>query len=541
MGSYAGYRGGSWENEKADYESKAVPPAKRSEPSQIFGGYPNVHTFKLSRVGPAWFCDADNRQFAQWGFDFVKYDWRPNDGPVTKRLADSLRSCGRDIVLSLSNSAPFENAPVLSKLAQLWRTTGDVTDTWESITKIGTAQEKWIPYMAPGHWNDPDMLQVGLLGMGKSKPKHTGLTPDEQYSQVSLWCLLGAPLVLSCDLTKIDPFTFNLLCNDEVLDVDQDPRGAPAKKLKMAEEIWVRPLEDGSLAVGLFNRTTDAKTITLNRRDLPLSGDALSIRDLWRQKDLGTFGDKFETEVPRHGVVLVRIQPIPAVTPVQTVQQLSPASPADVEEPIKRLHPDGKGWGIEKANVTNPKLPRVLLIGDSILGGYSKQVVAALAGKANVDLWKNPYWQSEKYNKILAVVLDQNGPYDVVHFNMGLHGWPQGRIKEGTFEPLTKAYVEILKQKCPNAKLIWANSTPFTIVGKPTELDPVINANILEQNRMAANVMKKMNVPVNDFYALLINKLELGRGDGGHWKPNAYKVLAATAIQSILDSLKSGK
>lgn len=208
------------------------------------------------------------------------------------------------------------------------------------------------------------------------------------------------------------------------------------------------------------------------------------------------------------------------------------------QETNKRLHADGKGWGLDKAKVTDPKLPRVLLIGDSILNGYRKHVIAALAGKAYVDAWVNPYCQSEHYNKLLADVLEKNGPYDVVHFNMGLHGWPKGRIKDGTFEPLTKAYIAVIKQKLPKAKIIWASSTPVTVKGKPTELDPAINPIIIEHNRMAANVMKEMNVPVNDFYSLLVNKLDLARGDQFHWKPDAYKILGQTATDSILRELK---
>jgi len=219
--------------------------------------------------------------------------------------------------------------------------------------------------------------------------------------------------------------------------------------------------------------------------------------------------------------------------------QITGAQETDTQETDKRLHSDGKGWKLDRAKVADPKLPRVLLIGDSILGGYGKQVVAALDGKAYVDLWMNPYCQSEHYNKLLGDVLATNGTYDVVHFNMGLHGWPVGRIKEGAFEPLTKAYVEVIKKKLPNAKIIWANSTPVTVKGKPTELDPVINANIIEQNRMAAAVMKEMNVPVNDFYSLLINKLDFARGDQFHWKPDAYKILAQTVTDSILRELKS--
>ena len=206
------------------------------------------------------------------------------------------------------------------------------------------------------------------------------------------------------------------------------------------------------------------------------------------------------------------------------------------KETDTRLHSDGKGWGLDKAKIADPSRPRVLLIGDSILGGYMKSVITALDGKAYVDAWVNPYNQSEHVNKLLAEVLE-NGPYDVVHFNMGLHGWQKGRIKEGTFEPLTRAYIEVVKAKLPKAKIIWASSTPVTVKGKPTELDPEINPNIIEQNRMAANVMKEMNVPVNDFYSLLVGKLELARGDQFHWTTPAYKILADVAISSITQSL----
>ena len=210
------------------------------------------------------------------------------------------------------------------------------------------------------------------------------------------------------------------------------------------------------------------------------------------------------------------------------------------QETDPRLHSDGKGWRIERAQIADPALPRVLLIGDSILSGYRADVTKALAGKANVDAWMNPYCQSEHYNQLLAEVLAQ-APYDVVHFNMGLHGWPVGRIKEGTFEPLTKAYVQVIKDKLPKANIIWASSTPVTVKGKPTELDGVINANIIEQNRMAAKVMAELNVPVNDLYALLIGKLELARGDGFHWKGDAYKILAEAIVKKIQAALPAEK
>jgi lysophospholipase L1-like esterase len=205
-------------------------------------------------------------------------------------------------------------------------------------------------------------------------------------------------------------------------------------------------------------------------------------------------------------------------------------------EPDARLHADGKGWRLDKAKLTDATRPRVLLIGDSILNGYGKQVMSTLAGKAHVDAWVNPYCQSEYLNKLLAEVL-ANGPYDVVHFNMGLHGWQQGRIKDGTFEPLTRAYVKVIRDTLPKAKIIWAGSTPVTVKGKPTELDPEINPVIVEHNRMAAKVMQEMNVPVNDFYSLLAPKLELARGDQFHWRPEAYKILAEQVTDSVLREL----
>lgn len=216
-----------------------------------------------------------------------------------------------------------------------------------------------------------------------------------------------------------------------------------------------------------------------------------------------------------------------------------PADPPKLPEATEkdsRLHSDGKGWGLNKAKITDVKRPRVLLIGDSILGGYLNQTVKALEGRAYVDAWVNPYHQSENVNKVLAEVLAQ-GPYDVVHFNMGLHGWQEGRIKPGTFEPLTKAYVEVIKAALPKAKIIWASSTPVTVQGKPADIDPEIDPVIVDQNRKAAKVMEEMKVPVNDFYNLLVEKRDLARGDRFHWKGPAYDLLAKKVVESVLREL----
>lgn len=201
-----------------------------------------------------------------------------------------------------------------------------------------------------------------------------------------------------------------------------------------------------------------------------------------------------------------------------------------------RLHSDGKGWGLDQAKVIEAKRPRVLLVGDSILNGYGKQTIKRLDGTAYVDLWVNPYNQSEYLNKLLADVLAK-GPYDVVLFNMGLHGWQKGRIKDGTFEPLSKAYVQVIKDKLPKAKILWASSTPVTVKGQPLELDPEINATIIEHNRMAAKVMAEMGVPVLDYYGLLVDKRALARGDMFHWTSPAYDLLAQTADAAIRKEL----
>ena len=164
------------------------------------------------------------------------------------------------------------------------------------------------PFAGPGHWNDPDMLVVGQVGWGHLHP--TRLTPDEQYTHISLWCLLSAPLLIGCDLEKLDDFTLNLLCNDEVLAVDQDSLGQEATCVSSNENlrVFAKDLDDGAKAVGLFNLGDQPATVVASWDDLKLSGGQL-VRDLWRQKDLGRFDKEFTATVAPHGVVLVKIRP----------------------------------------------------------------------------------------------------------------------------------------------------------------------------------------------------------------------------------------
>jgi alpha-galactosidase len=298
--SYAEYPGGSAENPEGTWEKPTIP--KKG----------NVNKKILPwAIGKYSFAKNDAQQWAAWGIDYLKYDWNPNEQPETKEMYDALRASGRDIILSLSNSTPFQNIGDLCKLANCWRTTGDIRDRWDSMWKKGFSQDKWALYQSPSHWNDPDMLVVGYVGWGKPHP--TGLTPDEQYTHISIWCLAASPLLLGCDLQKLDEFTLNLLTNDEVLAVNQDTLGKQGLCVSKEgqgdmQQVYAKELEDGSKAVGLFNLGEASAAVTAKWSDLKISGKH-SVRDLWRQKDLGQFDGQFQITVAAHGAELVKIKP----------------------------------------------------------------------------------------------------------------------------------------------------------------------------------------------------------------------------------------
>lgn len=261
-------------------------------------------------IGKYKFVDQDVKQWAAWGIDYLKYDWNPIELPETKLMYYALRNGGRDIVFSLSNSTPFNSIDSLSAYANAWRTGGDIRDNWKSLKSRLLFQDKWAPYAGPGHWNDPDMLVVGYVGWGHGEHP-SKLTADEQYTHISAWCLLSVPLLLGCDLTKLDPFTLNLLTNDEVLALNQDPLGKQATIVARDHDNWIimaKELADGSIAAGLFNiGDTGNEEITLNWDDLHLN-NAYIVRDLWRQKDQGTFSGSYTVKVPQHGVVLISLR-----------------------------------------------------------------------------------------------------------------------------------------------------------------------------------------------------------------------------------------
>lgn len=207
------------------------------------------------------------------------------------------------------------------------------------------------------------------------------------------------------------------------------------------------------------------------------------------------------------------------------------------------LHTGGSGaWRFYRAPRPNPALPKVLLIGDSICNGYRGSVAAALRNKASVDVWLTPAAENEPgLLEDLAKVLKQ-GPYAVVHFNIGLHGWPKGRIKEGEYEPLMRGYIEVLKRNAPEARLIWASSTPMTVKGKPGELDAENNPTITTRNASAATLMTGAGITVNDLYALVVDqRAQLAAGDRFHWKPPAYGIMTRQIAGLISRNLPQGK
>ena len=296
--SYGRRIGGSAMNAAGDFQATKDDAAKRNKKLVPY----TIGTYK--------FYENDAAQFADWGFDYLKYDWNPIEVPETRAMYEALRASGRDVVFSLSNSTPFETVPDLMPYSNAWRTGGDIKDSWGQLKSRLFTQDKWAPYAGPGHWNDPDMLIVGVVGWNVAEKHPTKLTPDEQYAHISAWCLMSVPLLLGCDLTKLDGFTLGLLTNDEVLAVNQDPLGRQATTISRQGEngVMAKKMEDGSHAVGLFNLGDNgAQKVTVKWANLGIEGPRI-VRDLWRQQDLGTFDGEFSAQVNQHGVAMVSVR-----------------------------------------------------------------------------------------------------------------------------------------------------------------------------------------------------------------------------------------
>jgi len=282
---------------------------------------------------------SDAESYAKWGFDYLKYDWcsygnvlngLPDNDPLKvsslsyngggelktairpfKMMGEFLRQQPRDIVFSVCQYGMSDVWKWGGSVGgNSWRTTNDITDTWVSVKNIALDQDKSAPYAKPGNWNDPDMLVVGTVGWGN--PHKSKLKPDEQYLHISLWSLFAAPLLIGCDMEKLDEFTLNLLTNDEVIEINQDPLGKQATCIQTIGDlrIYVKELEDGSRAVGFCNFGIEKVELTYKDFEKIGLNGKFNVRDVWRQKDISIVETKtgeLLLKVPAHGVLLYKL------------------------------------------------------------------------------------------------------------------------------------------------------------------------------------------------------------------------------------------
>jgi alpha-galactosidase len=280
-----------------------------------FGLYSDAGTKTCAeRPGSRGYEFQDARQYAAWGVDYLKFDWcsadTENAEAAYTTMHNALKTSGRPIVFSICEWGKSKPWLWAKDVGNLWRTTGDIFDCWDCKKEWSTG---WLvildqqvgleSFAGPGHWNDPDMLEVG----------NGGMSTTEYRSHFSLWSMLAAPLIAGNDLKNMTPEIKEILTNQEVLAVDQDALGMQARRTsKNGElEVWVKQLHDGSRAVVLFNRGASEAEISANWEELGYpSGLPAVLRDLWNKKDLGQFAGKFSAQVHSHGVVMVRIMPV---------------------------------------------------------------------------------------------------------------------------------------------------------------------------------------------------------------------------------------
>lgn len=275
----------------------------------------------------------DAEQYAAWGFDFLKYDWclygevyeeriKNNNNKQAElkypyqKMSDILKSLDRDIVYNLCQYGMGDVWTWGGEVGHSWRTTGDLGlergNRLPGFYHIGMNNARLWQYSKPGGWNDPDYILLGWVGnaQGHGIGKETTLTGHEQYSYMSMWSLMAAPLFFSGDMAKLDEFTLNILCNSEVIDINQDALGKQARLIVKNDETLImgKPMEDGSLAVGLFNLAETPSNVSVQWDALGIKGFQ-KIRDVWRQKDLGEINNQYSVQIARHGVMLVRMWP----------------------------------------------------------------------------------------------------------------------------------------------------------------------------------------------------------------------------------------
>ena len=267
------------------------------------------------------FEEQDAKTFASWGIDYLKYDYcgAPDDSITAKiryrKMADALRNSGRQIVFSIcewggSNRQPWRWAAGVG--GQLWRTTGDVRDSWKSMTYNLDINAELETHAGPGHWNDPDMLIVGLRGSkGPSSGEDAkGCNDIEYQSNMSLWCIMASPLIATNDVRNMNEEAKRILLNDEAIAIDQDVLGKQAER-KIKNDVWnvfVKPLANGDYSIAILNRSDAVQTTSVNFSDLGLN-DKYEIRDLWQHKIIGK-AKNFKGKVLSHETKLFRLKKV---------------------------------------------------------------------------------------------------------------------------------------------------------------------------------------------------------------------------------------
>ena len=280
-----------------------------------FGLYSDAGTLTCQkRPGSRGYEFQDARQYAAWGVDYLKYDWcstSTQNAPASYSIMrDALVKAKRPIVFSICEWGSSKPWTWARDVGNLWRTTGDIQDCWDckrdwggmGFVHILDLQAGLESIAGPGHWNDPDMLEVG----------NGGMSTTEYRSHFSLWCILAAPLMAGNDIRSMTPEIAEILKNKEVIAVDQDPMGLQGRRIRRdgETEVWAKQLNDGGRAVVLFNRSSAEKEISVNWRDIGYPDQlSASVRDLWAHKDLGKLSGSFSARVPSHGVVMVTIKP----------------------------------------------------------------------------------------------------------------------------------------------------------------------------------------------------------------------------------------
>jgi alpha-galactosidase len=251
--------------------------------------------------------DQDAKTFAAWGIDYLKYDWcsagriykNEQLQPVYQKMGEALQATGRPIVYSLCEyglGSVEKWGPEVG--ANLWRTTGDISDEWSSMIENVEKQVPTAPYAGPGHWNDPDMLEIG----------NGHMTAAEYRTHMSLWALVASPLLAGNDLRSMTNETKAILMNKEVIAIDQDSLGKQASPTKHGDlETWVKPLADGGVAVGVVNLGSAETQATIAASDLNLPGEVKQARDLWKHADVQFTGGAYSAAIPSHGVLLLRV------------------------------------------------------------------------------------------------------------------------------------------------------------------------------------------------------------------------------------------